>query len=149
MTVQLIPLLMAGALTACGVYMLLERNLTRTLLGLMLIGNGINLLIIDVSGPGGSPPIYNSTEGMDTDADPLAQGLVLTAIVITMGICAFVLALTYRSYRLTTRDDVDDDAESTRVSQLSDEEIIAADEDLGEPVPAGELDAVSDIEEPR
>ena len=38
-----------------------------------------------------------------TTADPLAQGMILTAIVITMGIAAFVLALTYRSYRLTTR----------------------------------------------
>lgn len=149
MTVHLIPLLTVGVLTACGVYMLLERNLTRSLLGLMLIGNAINLLIIDVSGPGGSPPIYNSTEGNDTDADPLAQGLVLTAIVITMAIVAFVLALTYRSYRLTTSDDLHDDHEATRVSQLSDEEIIADIEDLGEPVPAGVLDAVPDLEEPR
>lgn len=150
MTVHLVPLLMAGVLTACGVYMLLERNLTRSLLGLMLIGNGINLLIIDVSGPNGSPPIYNSTEGMETDADPLAQALVLTAIVITMGVCAFVLALTYRSYRLTISDDVDDDEEAIRVSQLSDEEIIAADEDLGKPAATGELDAVvPDLEEHR
>lgn len=149
MTAHLIPLLMIGALTACGVYMLLERNLTRTLLGMMLIGNAINLLIINVSGPGGSPPIYNSTEGREIDADPLAQGLVLTAIVITMGIVAFVLALTYRSYQLTTSDDVGDDREATRVAHLSDEEIIAADEDHGEPVPAGELDAVAETEEPR
>lgn len=142
MTAHLIPLLMAAGLTACGVYMLLERNLTRALLGLMMIGNGINLLIIDVSGPGGSPPIYNSSEGMETDADPLAQAMVLTAIVITMGIGAFVLALTYRAHHLTTTDDIDDDQEATRLSQLSDEEIIAAEEDHSEPVPAGELDAV-------
>lgn len=146
MTAHLVPLLMAAGLTACGVYMLLERSLTRTLLGLMMIGNAINLLIIDVSGPGGSPPIYNSTEGMDTDADPLAQAMVLTAIVITMGIGAFVLALTYRSYHLTTTDDVGDDSEATRVSQLSEEEIIAAEADPGVPVSAGELDAVTSEE---
>lgn len=142
MTAHLVPLLMAAGLTGCGVYMLLERNLTRALLGLMMIGNAINLLIIDVSGPGGSPPIYNSTEGMENDADPLAQAMVLTAIVITMGIGAFVLALMYRFYHLTTEDDIGDDEEATRLSHLSDEEIIAAEEDHSEPVAPGELDAV-------
>jgi multicomponent Na+:H+ antiporter subunit C len=75
--------------------------------------------------------------------------MVLTAIVITMGIGAFVLALTYRSYNLTTTDDVGDDEEATRVSQLSDEEVIAAEPDQGVPVPAGELDAVPESEESR
>src|SRR5574337_401440 len=142
MTAHLVPLLMAAGLTACGVYMLLERNLTRTLLGLMMVGNAINLLIIDVAGPDGNPPIYGESSGKETDADPLAQAMVLTAIVITMGVGAFVLALTYRSYHLTTADDVDDDFEATRLSQLSDEEVVAAERDHGAPVPAGELDAV-------
>lgn len=142
MSAHLVPLLMAAGLTACGVYMLLERNLTRTLLGLMMVGNAINLLIIDVAGPDGNPPIYGASSGKETDADPLAQAMVLTAIVITMGVGAFVLALTYRSYHLTDADDVDDDFEATRLSQLSDEEVIAAEQDHGAPVPAGELDAV-------
>ncbi|MGV0624733.1 Na(+)/H(+) antiporter subunit C [Mycolicibacter minnesotensis] len=149
MTAHLIPLLMAAGLTACGVYMLLERSLTRMLLGLMMIGNAINLLIIDVAGPDGNPPIYWASSGKDTDADPLAQAMVLTAIVITMGIGAFVLALTYRSYNLTTTDDVGDDQEAARVSQLSDEEVIAAEADHGVPVSAGELDAVQESEEAR
>ena len=45
--------------------------------------------------------------------------MILTAIVITMGIAAFVLALTYRSYRLTTAEEVDDDPEDTRVAELA------------------------------
>jgi multicomponent Na+:H+ antiporter subunit C len=149
MTAHFVPLLMAAGLTACGVYMLLERNLTRMLLGLMMIGNAVNLLLIDVGGPDGNPPIYWASAGKENDADPLAQAMVLTAIVITMGIGAFVLALTYRSYNLTTTDDVGDDEEATRVSQLSDEEVIAAEPDQGVPVPAGELDAVPESEESR
>ena len=109
---------MIGALTSCGVYLLLERNLTRMLLGLLLIGNGVNLLILTVGGPSGNPPVRGRTSaGETTTADPLAQGMILTAIVITMGIAAFVLALTYRSYRLTTAEEVDNDPEDTRVSQ--------------------------------
>jgi multicomponent Na+:H+ antiporter subunit C len=118
MTIYLVPLILIGALTSCGVYLLLERNLTRMLLGLLLIGNALNLLILTVGGSSGNPPVRGRTStGETTTADPLAQGMVLTAIVITMGIAAFVLALTYRSYRLTTAEEVGNDPEDTRVSQ--------------------------------
>ena len=49
-------------------------------------------------------------------ADPLAQAMVLTAIVITMGVSAFVLALGYRSFRLFTQDRVEDDPEDVKVA---------------------------------
>ncbi|OBF17992.1 Na(+)/H(+) antiporter subunit C [Mycobacterium sp. ACS4331] len=128
MTTYILPLLLIGALSSCGVYMLLERNLTRMLLGLLLIGNAINLLILTVGGPAGNPPVRGRTSGdQTTTADPLAQAMILTAIVITLGVAAFVLALTYRSYRLTTAEEVPDDAEDARVSQLKESD--AADED--------------------
>lgn len=120
MTTFVVPLVLIGVLTSIGVYLLLERNLTRMLLGLLLIGNAINLLILTVAGPSGNPPIRGRTSnGETTTADPLAQGMILTAIVISMGIAAFVLALTYRSYRLTTAEDVANDPEDTRVSELA------------------------------
>ena len=116
LTVPLVPLILIGALVSCGVYLLLERNLTRMLLGLLLIGNGINLLILTVGGPSGNPPIRGRTGVVSTTiADPLAQAMILTAIVITMGVAAFVLALTYRSYRLNTDEEVDDDVGATDV----------------------------------
>ena len=86
MTTYLVPLMLIGGLTSAGVYLLLERNLTRMLLGLLLIGNAINLLILTVGGPSGNPPIHGRTSnGETTTADPLAQGMILTAIVITHG----------------------------------------------------------------
>ena len=51
MTTALVPLLLIGVLTSSGVYLLLERNLTRMLLGLLLIGNAVNLLILTVGLP--------------------------------------------------------------------------------------------------
>jgi multicomponent Na+:H+ antiporter subunit C len=130
MTTHLVPLVIIGGLTSCGVYLLLSRNLTRMLLGLLLFGNAVNLLILTVGGPSGNPPIKGRVSGSEThDADPLAQGMVLTAIVIAMGIAAFVLALTYRSFRLTTEEDVANDPEDTRVSQMSDREAAAIHED--------------------
>ena len=146
MTVYLVPLILIGALTSCGVYLLLERNLTRMLLGLLLIGNGINVLILTMAGPSGNPPIRGRTSaGETTTADPLAQGMILTAIVISMGLAAFVLALTYRSYRLTTAEDIENDAEDRRVAEISglditdDDDTPATRPDTDEP---DELDAL-------
>ncbi|QZY46867.1 Na(+)/H(+) antiporter subunit C [Mycolicibacterium austroafricanum] len=123
MTTYLVPLVLIGVLTSAGVYLLLERNLTRMLLGLLLISNAINLLILNAGGPSGNPPVRGRTSGTETTtADPLAQAMILTAIVITMGVAAFVLALTYRSYRINTIEEVANDPEDTRVSQLSGKE---------------------------
>jgi multicomponent Na+:H+ antiporter subunit C len=130
MTTYLVPLVLIGGLISAGVYLLLDRNLTRMLLGLLLVGNGVNLLILTIGGPSGNPPIRGRTsDGETVTADPLAQGMILTAIVISMGIAAFVLALTYRSYRLSRAEEVGNDAEDTRVSQRS---ATALDEDRPE-----------------
>jgi len=147
MTAYLTPLVLIGGLISAGVYLLLERNLTRMLLGLLLIGNGVNLLILTVGGPSGNPPIRGRiSNGETATADPLAQGMILTAIVLSMGIAAFVLALTYRSYRLTTAEEVSDDPEDTRVSKLSDEEVVAVDEDIPPPEAAKDTDAPDELD---
>jgi multicomponent Na+:H+ antiporter subunit C len=147
MTTYLVPLVLIGALTSTGVYLLLERNLTRMLLGLLLIGNAINLLILTVGGPSGNPPVRGRiSDGETTTADPLAQGMILTAIVISMGIAAFVLALTYRSYRLTRGEEVSTDPEDTRVSQMSAKDASALDEDRPQPGPARDADAPDELD---
>jgi multicomponent Na+:H+ antiporter subunit C len=147
MTTYLVPLVLIGALTSAGVYLLLERNMTRMLLGLLLIGNAINLLILTVGSSSGNPPIRGRTSnGETTTADPLAQGMILTAIVITMGIAAFVLALTYRSFRLTTEEEVTNDPEDTRVSQMSDKDATALDEDRPRPEPARDTDLPDELD---
>jgi multicomponent Na+:H+ antiporter subunit C len=143
MTTFIVPLVLIGGLTSVGVYLLLERGLTRMLLGLLLIGNAVNLLILLVGGPSGNPPVRGRvSDGQTSTADPLAQGMILTAIVITMGIAAFVLSLIYRTYQLTTDEEVANDPEDTRVAKLTDEETAALDE--ARPTP----DQARDTEEP-
>ena len=153
MTGYLVPLILIGGLTSVGVYLLLERNLTRMLLGLLLIGNAVNLLILTVGGPAGNPPVRGRTsDGETATADPLAQGMILTAIVISMGIAAFVLALAYRSYRLTTAEDVENDPEDLRVSKRAEADMDDdrpqhdASKDTDEP---DELDALPGLEGSR
>src|SRR5690606_13228958 len=77
--------------------------------GFVLMGNGVNVMFLVASGPAGSAPIIGAGDG--PMADPLPQAMVLTAIVITLGITAFGLALAYRSWQLTGTDDVQDDVE--------------------------------------
>ena len=72
MTPHLFPLATIAGLVAAGVFLLLERNLTRMLLGMLLISNAVNLLIIHGSGPAGNPPVLDSSAGKETAADPLA-----------------------------------------------------------------------------
>ncbi len=120
MTADFALLLLAGILSAAGVYLLLERAIIKILLGLMILSNGVNLLILAAGGPPGNPPIRGRGWGENAgDSDPLAQAMILTAIVITAGVGAFILALAYRSYQFTTVDEVADDAEDAKIAQRS------------------------------
>lgn len=114
MSVSLVLVVTMAVLFACGIYLLLERSLTRMLLGFMLVGNGANLLILIVSGPAGLAPFYGE-EG--TIADPLPQAFVLTSIVITFGVSAFLMALIYRSWRLAHADVVVDDSDDIALAR--------------------------------
>jgi multicomponent Na+:H+ antiporter subunit C len=72
--------------------------------------------------------------------------MILTAIVISMGIAAFVLALTYRSYRLNTAEEVSDDPEDTRVSQLAERDGVPLEDDRPEPDKAKDTDAPDELD---
>ncbi|MFP3901854.1 MAG: Na(+)/H(+) antiporter subunit C [Acidimicrobiia bacterium] len=106
----------AATLFGCGTYLLLQRQLTRILIGLSLLSHGANLLILLSAGGRGRPTFVG---GDDAGAllDPLPQAFVLTAIVITFGATAFLLALAYRSWMLTHDDEVQDDLEDRLVAR--------------------------------
>jgi multicomponent Na+:H+ antiporter subunit C len=107
-----------GALVTTGVYLLLERSLTRVLIGFILLGNGVNLLLLVAGGRSGGAPILGLTPPARM-SDPLVQAMILTAIVITLGITAFVLAMAYRSWQLNGHDEVQDDVEDRRIARLA------------------------------
>ncbi|NLF06210.1 MAG: Na(+)/H(+) antiporter subunit C [Actinomycetales bacterium] len=107
-----------GVLVAAGVYLVLERSLTRIIIGIVLIGNGVNLLLLVSGGAAGGAPIIGMTPE-DEMSDPLPEALILTAIVITLGMTAFLLALAYRSWQLHGHDEVQDDVEDRRIAYLA------------------------------
>ena len=93
MQANLFLLLAAGVMVSAGIYLLLDRAMTKMLLGLLLLGNGANLFMLQAGGPAGSPPIDGrEAEPYGSDiADPLTQAMILTAIVISMALTAFIL----------------------------------------------------------
>ncbi len=112
-----------GVLYATGTYLLLQRTLTRMVIGFALMGHGANLLLLVAGGRAGRAPLIGGSEASGAGAafaDPLTQAMALTAIVITFGITAFLLALAYRSWTLTHDDAVEDDLEDRRVARLQD-----------------------------
>lgn len=113
---SVVLVVLVGVLFATGVYLLLERSLTRVLIGVTLLGNGANLLLLVAGGAAGGPPIID-TGPEDQMADPLPQAFVLTAIVITLGLSAFLLAMAYRAWQLTGHDEVQDDLEDRRIAR--------------------------------
>lgn len=118
MSPSLVLVAAIGALFIAGVYLLLERSLTRVLIGFILIGNGVNLLFLVAGGAAGGPPIVGHTDAAEM-SDPLPQAMVLTAIVITLALTAFVLAMAYRSWQLHGHDEVQDDLEDRRIVRLA------------------------------
>jgi multicomponent Na+:H+ antiporter subunit C len=116
MDVSLVLIIVMAVLFACGVYAMLERSLTRVLIGFLLLGNATNLLLLIVMGRPGIAPFFGAgtTEEM---SDPLPQALTLTAIVITFAVSAFLLALIYRSWQLGQADTVEDDEADMAVRQ--------------------------------
>ena len=124
MTGNLTLALLIGVLYTVGTYLLLQRTLTRIVIGLALLGHGANLLLLQAGGRAGAVPFVGkgSDAQLADTADPLPQAMVLTAIVITFGVSAFLLALAYRSWVLTHEDEVQDDVEDRRVQRLREEE---------------------------
>jgi len=119
MTLSGILIVVMAVLFAAGVYAILERSLTRMLIGFLLLGNAANLLLLIVMGAPGRASFYPSTGsgtgGAERISDPLPQALTLTAIVITFAVSAFLLALIYRSWQLGQQDIVVDDTEDVAV----------------------------------
>ncbi len=110
-------LVAVAVLVAAGVYLLLERSLSRVVIGAVLVSNGVNLLILVAGGAAGRPPIVGQSD--EPMSDPLPQAMVLTAIVITLGLTAFLLAMAYRTWQLEGHDEVQDDVEDRRIALLA------------------------------
>lgn len=113
----------AAVLFATGTYLVLQRELTRMLIGLSLLSHGANVVLLVATRDRGRPTFVDGRDDPTTFLDPIPQAFALTAIVITFGVTCFLLALAYRSWVLTQDDTIQDDPEDVRVRQDPDADI--------------------------
>jgi multicomponent Na+:H+ antiporter subunit C len=95
--------LVVAVVFASGTFLLLQRDLTRVVVGIILVSNSAVLFIISAGLTRGVVPIL-PLEG-EGAGDPLVQAMALTALVIGFGVAALLLAMVYRLY--TTHGTVD------------------------------------------
>lgn len=136
MNASLVLIVIMAVMYACGIFMLLERSMTRVLIGFLLLGNATNILILIMAGTVGIAPFVTDGRTAEELHDPLPQALSLTAIVITFGLSAFLLALIYRSWHLGQVDEVEDDQEDIAVSERD----IAVEDEESDPQYAADTD---------
>lgn len=101
---------LVGVLFAAGLYMLMRRSIVKVIIGLALLSHAVNLLIFTAAGlRRHAPPIVpeGSAVPVVPVVDPVPQALVLTAIVISFGVLAFLVVLIHRVYGAVGTDDLD------------------------------------------
>ncbi|PTL40578.1 MAG: Na(+)/H(+) antiporter subunit C [Alkalicoccus sp.] len=104
---EILMIVTSGVIIAVGVYLLMTRSILRVVFGIVMLAHGAHLLILTLSGlQQGAPPLL--TEEAASYADPLPQAVILTAIVISFGITAFLLVLSYRTYKVHQTDDLEE-----------------------------------------
>lgn len=125
-----------GLLFMAGVYLILKHDLIRVVGGMVLISNAANLFILGSAVSRGDAPILP----LDGEySDPVVQALVLTAVVISFGVSALLLAIVYRVYlahrtvdlgALTVHDIHQIDEEAVKAAQEG--PVLTDDDETGE-----------------
>lgn len=106
----LIISLVISLIFGAGAFLLLQRDLFRVVIGIVLISNAANLFIIASGLSRGEPPIYPLPDGSPV-SDPLVQAMTLTAIVISFSVAVLLLSLVYRLYTSHRTVDLEDISE--------------------------------------
>ncbi len=106
MSVEALVSVLIGVLTACGVYLVLRARTFPVVLGLTFLSYAVNLFLFAMGRlVVGQPPIIRAAA--PAYSDPLPQALVLTAIVISFAMTAFVIMLALKARASLGNDHVD------------------------------------------
>jgi multicomponent Na+:H+ antiporter subunit C len=128
--------LVVSVVFASGTFLLLQRDLTRVVVGILLVSNSAVLFIISSGLTRGAVPIYPL--GGAGASDPLVQAMALTALVIGFGVAALLLAMIYRLYTSHRTVDLEDIADA---EMREGEALERAEDPKREQVPEEEQDA--------
>ena len=127
--------LVVAVVFASGTFLLLQRDLTRVVVGIILVSNSAVLFIMSAGLTRGVAPIL-PLEG-EGASDPLVQAMALTALVIGFGVAALLLAMVYRLYATHGTVDLEEIA-AAEVREA--EALVRTDDPEREEVPVKEQD---------
>ncbi len=100
--------IIVGLLAAAGTFLILQRGLVRAVLGFVLLGHAATTLLMAAGGVSRRGVAIIGQEGVAAQpADPLPQAFALTAIVISFGVTAFLLALAARGIVVLRGGDIE------------------------------------------
>jgi multicomponent K+:H+ antiporter subunit C len=103
---EILLALIIAVLTGGGIFLTLKARTFPVVLGLTLMAYAVNLFLFTMGRLHVNiPPVLQ--EGVESYADPLPQALVLTAIVISFGMSAFVIVLALRAQHELGNDHID------------------------------------------
>ena len=130
--------LVVAIVFASGTFLLLQRDLTRVVVGIIMVSNSAVLFIISAGLTRGAAPILPLEGGGASDS--LVQAMALTALIIGFGVAALLLAMVYRLYTTHGTVDLEEIAaaevrEAESLEQTDDperEEVPATEQDPGE-----------------
>lgn len=106
---KLVFALAAASLFGTGAYLLLNRDLVRVVLGVVLVSQASTLTLVASGLTRGEAPIAPLPQG--EISDPLSQAMALTAIVIGLAVTALLLVLVLRVVHAYRSDQLDEVAE--------------------------------------
>lgn len=103
---EILLALIIAVLTGGGIFLTLKARTFPVVLGLTLMAYAVNLFLFTMGRLHVNiPPVLQ--EGVESYTDPLPQALVLTAIVISFGMSAFVIVLALRAQHELGNDHID------------------------------------------
>ena len=122
--------LTAGLLMAGAVYLFLQREMFRIILGFILLSHAVNLILFAAGGTSRRAEPLGGDLDPNVVADPLPQAFVLTAIVIAFSITIVMLMLAVAGRREddthdTIPDDADDDGSPESEETVASEGAVA------------------------
>lgn len=104
---EVIIIILAGILIGSSVYLMLSKSLIRIIIGTGVLSHGILLMTLTMGQlKRGSIPVLE--EGVENYADPLPQAMLLTVIVITFALTAYMLVVALRVYKELGTDNVEE-----------------------------------------
>ena len=104
-----------------GVFLVIQRDLLRVVVGIVLISNSASLFIVAAGLTQGEVPVLPLPDGAPA-SDPLVQAMALTAIVITSSVTALLLSLVYRLYVSHETVDLEDISQAEPLERTNEPE---------------------------